>query len=43
MKSVVVTALLKVPLIVLGIFFLCLGLSFILTDPDPSTLPERAR
>ena len=43
MKSVVSTAFLKVPLIVIGVVVLCLGVSFVLTDPAPSTLPRRVR
>jgi hypothetical protein len=43
MKFVVGTALLKVPLIVIGVVVLCLGASFVLTDRAPSTLPRRAR
>ncbi len=43
MKSVIRTALLKLPLIAIGIFVLCLVVSFVLTDPAPSTLPRRTR
>jgi len=43
MKSVVGTALLKVPMIVVGLVVLCLVASFVLTDPAPSTLPRRVR
>ena len=43
MKSVVSTAFLKVPLIVIGVVVLCLGASIVLTDPAPSTLPRRLR
>src|SRR5262245_47875994 len=36
-------AVLKVPLIGLGLIALGLGASLVLTDPDPATLPRRAR
>jgi hypothetical protein len=36
-------AVLKVPLIGLGLVALCLGASLVLTDPDPASLPRRAR
>ena len=42
MKSAVSTAFLKVPLIVIGVVVLCLGASFVLTDPAPSYLAPAA-
>src|SRR5438045_128695 len=43
MRPVHGRAVLRIPLIGMGLVALCLGACLVLTEPDPATLPVRAR